>query len=292
MARPTTNVLRGVLFVLAATLLFVVMNAGVKYLSPHLPTVEIIWARVLGHLVFVVAVFAPAYGGWRLLATRHPWTQCARSVLLVASTSFFFTALSRVPLADATAISFTSPFIVAALAGRMLGERVGVQHWTAIGLGFVGALIVIRPTGSGRSVYALLVLGSAACYALYQILTRRVAGADTPETSATYSALVGTLLLSLVVPVFWQTPARLSHWLVLCMLGLLGGIGHYCVAQAFRWGPASILSPIHYVQLIWAAAAGYVLFDHVPSPWTWVGAAIIIASGLSMAWLETRAPLA
>jgi drug/metabolite transporter (DMT)-like permease len=289
---PTTNVLRGILFVVLATLLFVVMNSGVKYLSPHLPTVELIWARTLGHLLFVIALFAPARGGWRLLATRKPVVQLGRSLLLLASTSFFFTALGRVPLADATAVSFTSPFIVAALAGPMLGERVRPAHWVSIGLGFLGALIVIRPTGEDTSPYAFLVLGSALCYALYQILTRQVAGVDPPETSVTYSALIGTLVLSAMVPLFWQTPERLSHWLILAALGLLGGLGHYCVARALMWGPASILSPFHYVQLVFAAAMGYLVFDHVPSPWTWVGAAIIIASGLALAWWETRSPAA
>ena len=280
--------LRGVGFVVVATLLFVTMNTAVKYLAPHLPTVELIWARTLGHLLFVIALFAPSHGGWRLLVTRRPRIQLARSFLLLASTSFFFTAIGRVPLADATAISFTSPFIVAALAGPILNERVRVEHWVSIAIGFVGALIVIRPTGAGTDPYALLVLGSACCYAVYQLLTRRIAGVDAPETTVVYSALVGTLVLSAIVPFVWKTPERPFHWLILGSLGLLGGLGHYCVARAFLWGPAAILSPIHYVQLVWAATVGYLVFGHVPSVWTWVGAAVIIASGLGIAWVETR----
>ncbi|MGH7277174.1 MAG: DMT family transporter [Candidatus Rokuibacteriota bacterium] len=283
-----TRVLRGVLFVVLATILFVVMNTGVKYLSGDVPTLVMIWARTLGHLVFVIALFAPTHGGWRLLATQRPAIQMARSLLLLVSTSFFFTALGYVPLADATAVSFMSPFIVAGLAGPMLGERVGLVHWLSIALGFVGALIVIRPTGSGASPYAVLVLGSALCYALYQIFTRRVAAIDRPETSVTYSALVGALILSVVIPFVWVTPEHLVHWLILCGLGLFGGLGHYCVARALLWAPASIVSPLHYVQLVWAATAGYLVFDHVPSRWTWVGAAIIVASGLFIAWQQTR----
>lgn len=282
------GILRGVSFMIGATLLFVWMNAGVKLLSPHLPTVELIWARSLGHLLFIVAIFAPGHGGWRLFATRKPAVQLARSLLLIASTSFFFAALGFVPLADATAVSFTAPIGVAALAGPVLGERVGLRHWIAIGAGFAGALVIVRPGGEGANPYALLVLGSAGCYAGYQILTRHVAPFDTPETSVAYSALVGTLVLSSVVPFFWKAPDRLSHWLILSVLGVLGGLGHYCVARAFLWGPASLISPFHYIQLVWAVAVGYLVFGDAPSPWMWVGAAIIVASGFYIAWLETR----
>ena len=281
------RILRGVFFVVLATALFVIMNTGVKLLRAHLPTVELIWARTLGHTLFIFAIFGPSHGGWRLLITRKPATQLARSFLLLASTSLFFTALGFVPLADATAVSFTSPLVVAALAGPMLAERVRLGHWIAIGAGFLGALIVIRPGVAGANPYLLLVIGNSCCYAVYQILTRRMAGFDRPETSVTYSALVGTVVLSAVVPFYWQTPDRLSHWLILIVVGVLGGLGHYFVARALLWGPASILAPIHYVQLIGAAGMGYLAFGDVPSVWTWVGAAVIVASGLYIAWRET-----
>jgi drug/metabolite transporter (DMT)-like permease len=283
------RVLRGIAFVVAATVLFVVMNGAVKHLSHSLPTVELIWARTLVHLLFVGALFAPARGGWPLLATRRPAIQVSRSLLLLVSTSFFFSAIGHVPLADATAVSFTSPFVVAILAARVLRERVTREHWISIAVGFVGALIVIRPTGAGTTPALLLVLGSACCYALYQVLTRRVVGIDSAETSVTYSALVGTLVLSALVPFVWRTPQGAVQWLMLGTLGLLGGLGHYCVARALLWGPASVVAPFHYVQLVWAAVLGYLVFGDVPSAWTWVGAAIIVVSGLALAWHETRA---
>ncbi len=272
-----------------ATVLFVWMNAGVKVLSPHLPVVELIWARTLGHLLFVIAIFAPGHGWWRLFVTRKPAVQVTRSLLLISSTSFFFVALGFVPLADATAVSFTAPIIVAALAGPVLGERVGLGHWLAIGAGFCGALIITRPGAEGTNPYTLLVLGSASCYAGYQILTRHVASFDSPETSVTYSALVGTVVLSCVVPFFWKAPDRLAHWGVLAALGVLGALGHYCVARALFRGPAVLISPFHYVQLVWAAGVGYLVFGEVTSLWTWAGAAIIIASGFYIALRETRA---
>jgi drug/metabolite transporter (DMT)-like permease len=285
--RTVPAIVRGILLMMGATALFICMNSAVKYLSAHLPALELIWARVLGHTVFVTALFAPTHGGWRLFVTRKPRVQLARSILLVSSTAFFFSAIGHVPLADATAISFTAPLIVALLAGPMLGERITPGHWIALLVGFTGTLVVVRPTGSGVNLHALLVLGSAACYAGYQLLTRRVAGIDPPETSVSYSALVGTVILSLLVPFWWQTPDRLAHWLLLAALGLLGGLGHYLVARAFMWAAASIISPFHYMQLIWAAILGYLLFGDVPGASTWLGALLIMGSGLFVAIRES-----
>lgn len=264
------------------------MNTGAKYLGAYLPTAQIVWARTLTHLLFVIGLFAPTHGGWRLFVTRKPTIQIGRSLCLVTSTSFFFTALGHVPLADATAVTFTSPLIVAGLAGPILGERVDRRHWAAIAVGFLGALVVIRPTGAGTNPWIFLVFGNATTYAVYQILTRRVGAWDRPETSVTYSALVGAVLLSLGAPLFWRTPEQLGHWVLLGALGLFGGLGHYCVARGLLWGPASILSPFHYAQLISAAVAGYLVFGHVPSAWTWLGAMLIVASGLSIASREAR----
>jgi drug/metabolite transporter (DMT)-like permease len=280
-------ILHGILQMIAATVLFVCMNTIAKVLSPELPSVEIVWARSAGHFVFIVALLGPRFGWARLFDTRSLPLQIGRSLLQVGSQMFFFTAIGRVQLADATAVSFTAPFVVAALAGPMLRERVGAGHWAAIAAGFAGALIVIRP-GGGMNAYLWLILGSSICYALYQLLTRRVAAFDRPETSVTYSALVGTVLLSLVVPFEWTTPSGGWAWAGLVALGVLGALGHYLVAHALTVAAASIISPFHYVQLVWAAGMGYVVFGDVPSVWTWLGAAVIITSGLSIAVKEAR----
>jgi drug/metabolite transporter (DMT)-like permease len=271
-----------------ATGFFVCMNTAAKVLAATLPTIEIVWARSLVHVAAIVVVFAPRHGARRLFATRRPGVHVLRSLLFVASTLMFFTALGRVPLADATAVSFTSPLIVGALAGPMLGERVDRRQWAAIAVGFVGALIIIRPTGGAASPFLLLVVGNSACYAVYQILTRKVSPHDRAETSVAYSALLGTLALSLVVPFAFQRPERAWQWALLASLGLMGAAGHYCVARALTWGPASIVAPLHYVQLVGAAALGYLVFADVPPAWTWIGAAVIVASGIYLAWTEAR----
>jgi drug/metabolite transporter (DMT)-like permease len=203
----------------------------------------------------------------------------------------FITAIGQVPLADATSISFSAPLIVAALAGPTLGEPVSRLQWAAIATGFGGALLIIRPTGGAATLWALLILGSAFCYAGYQILTRQVAGVDPPQTSVLYSALAGAVVLSAIVPFFWRTPSGWLPWLLFLSLGLVGGVGHYCVARAFSYGQAAVISPFHYAQLIWASAVGYLVFGHVPSAWMWLGAAVIIGSGLLLALPEAAIPV-
>jgi drug/metabolite transporter (DMT)-like permease len=276
------NILRGILFMCASSAIFPVMNALVKHLSAELPTFEIVWARNVSHLVFVTLLFAPKLG-WRLAATRRPGGQVLRSCFLLGSNIFYFTAMATVPLAEAAAITFISPFLVAFIAAVVLGERVGRAHWLAMAFGFLGALIVVRPGSGDLPWQAVFVLGSSLCYATYQVLTRGAAAEDSPETQVFYASMVGSVLTSLAVPFVWQAPE--SAWTVLKLgsLGVLGGLGHYCVARALMWGPAPVISPFQYLQLVAASLFGYFIFGDVPSLWTYVGAVIIIASGLSIA---------
>jgi len=285
---PHTDVLRGIMFMLASAILFPVMNAAAKWLTDEYNTVEIVWARNLGHLLFLVLLFAPARGFAALVRTTRPALQLTRSLLFVGGNLLFFSAIGHLPLALASAITFTAPFIVTALSVPMLGEKVGPRRWAAVVVGFAGALVVIRP-GLGEVHWSvLLLIANAASYALYQILTRRVATHDRPETSAFYSALLGSVALCLAVPFFWHMPGSVWEVVVLSSLGVLGGLGHYCVARAFMWGPASVLSPFNYAQLIGAAILGYLIFDNVPDRWVWLDAAIIVASGLYIAYRERR----
>lgn len=303
--RPLTNgmhlptnragILRGILLMCAAAMCFSVMNALAKYLSTKagFSSQEVIWARNLGHLLFVIALFAPKRGIVGLLRSQRLGIQVIRSLLLLTSTVCFFVSLKFIPLALASSISFTAPFIVTALAAPMLGEKVGIQRWSAVVAGFIGALIVIRPGAENFHWASFLVIGSATCYAFYQILTRRVVGHDSPETTVTYSALVGTLLMSAAVPFDWRTPDEPGHIAMFLALGLLGGSGHYFIARALVQAPASIVSPFNYVQLIGATALGFLIFGDFPDLWMWIGAAIIVASGVFIVWRETRrsAPL-
>jgi len=275
----------GILYMCAAVALFPFLNAGVKLLSADYPTAQIVWLRYLGHLAFMLILFLPRHGP-ALFRTSQPKAQWTRSVLLLSSTVLYFTALTFVPLTTAATISFTNPFIVTALSVPLLAEQVGPRRWAAVIIGFAGALIIIRPGFEGFHPAALLVVGSAACYALYQVLTRRIAGHDDPATTITYTAVIGALLSTLVGPFVWQTPVGLRDWLLFAGLGFFGGLGHYLVVKSFQWGQASVLAPFGYGQLIGATVLGYLLFGDFPDRWTWVGAAIVVACGIYIAYRE------
>jgi drug/metabolite transporter (DMT)-like permease len=263
------------------------LNASAKYLGHSYSTVEIVWARYAGHFAYMVLVFFPRRG-LHLFATANLWVQVLRSALLVSATGVYFTALHYTDLPTAAVISFVSPFIITALSGVMLGEPVGPRRWSAVGIGFLGALLILRPGSGVVHLASFLVLISAACNALYQLLTRSLAARDSAETSNTYIAVVGFVLSSLAVPFFWQTPTSPLDLLLFVSLGIFGGFGHYFIVKALEWGPAAVVAPLNYGQLIGTVIIGYFAFGEFPDRWTWAGAIVIIASGLYIFYRERR----
>lgn len=269
----------GILFMCTAASLFPMMNGLAKLMSQDYSSAQVVWARTLSHLVFMLVLFAPKAGA-RIFRTRRPGLQFVRSCMLIGSTFFYFTALKYVPVAQAASISFTAPLIVVLLAGPMLGEKITPNRLAAVLVAFAGVLVVIRPGAAVFHWASLLILGTATCYAIYQILTRKVANWDPPETSAVYSALLGSLLMSLVVPFAWRTPDSVVDTLLLTSLGILGGLGHYCVARAMTYAPANFVSPFQYWQMIGSVTVGYLLFSEIPDRYTWIGASLIIGAGI------------
>jgi drug/metabolite transporter (DMT)-like permease len=277
----------GIFFMCAATTCFPIMNGIVQVLSRTYPSEQIIWARTAGHLVIVLALVIPRYG-IEVLATKRPAAQVSRSLLLLGSTTLFFFAVKDVPLAKAASISFMAPFFVTLLAVPMLGERIDAKRLAAVLVGFSGVLVVIRPGSEVFQPAALLIVGSAFCYAVYQVLTRLVAGIDRPETSVMYSGLVGTVVMSFVVPFVWIMPHNATDLMLHLALGLLGAGGHWCVAKAMTYGQASVISPFQYWQMIGSVLVGYVVSGLFPDAYTWVGAGIIVACGVTLAVAESR----
>jgi drug/metabolite transporter (DMT)-like permease len=266
---------------------FALMLGAAKVLATTYSSLQISWARAFGHIVFLLIAFLPRHG-LAVLRTRRLVTQLTRSALLFTSNLLSFLALAFIPLAKQASISQTAPLIVTLLAGPMLGERTTLPRVIALACGFAGVLVVIRP---GTVVFhwaSLAVVVSAAAYAVYQILTRRVAGLESPETSALYSSVVGAFGMLVVMPFVWITPEGWLDLLLFCSVGVLGALGHYCIAIAFGFGPANILSPFQYFQLLAAAAVGFFVFGEAPDGFTWLGAAVIVASGLYIGWTQTR----
>ena len=276
-----------IFFMCAGVSTFPFMNAAVKLLSAGYPALQITWARFTGHLLVMLVIFLPQYR-WALLQTRQPLVQVARSVLMLMSNLVFVMAIGRIPLATASAIGFTSPLIVTALSVPLLHESVGWRRWTAVLVGFSGALLVIRPSAGFTEPAVLLLLISALTYALYQIATRWVSRHDNAATGIIFSALVGSIALTAAIPFIAVMPRTIFDALLFASLGLLGGFGHYLVIRAFQLGSAAVIAPLGYVELLGSTALGYVIFGNFPDTWTWAGASIIIASGAYIAVRERR----
>lgn len=277
----------GILFMLGSATLFPIMNGFVKMLSADYTSEQIIWARNSTHLLFVLALFAPRRG-WAIFRTRRPALQLARSVLLLLSTICFFTAVKYIDLGKAATIQFVAPFIVSLMAWRLLGESLSASRLAAVGLGFVGAVIVIRPGSSLFQWADLLPLGSSFFYACYQVCTRFLADKDSAETSVVYSAMIGTAAMALVLPFAWKTPDNLFDFVVMAGLGVIGGLGHYCIARAMQHAEASVVAPFNYWQIVGSSLFGLVVFGEFPDAFVWAGAAVIVVAGAFIAWQETR----
>ncbi len=263
---------------LFALFLIAAMEAAAKALSASFPVLQIVWARYVFHLLFILPLIAH-HGIARTLRTRHPVGQITRSFFLLGMTGLLFYAIRKVPLADATSILFLAPLMVTALSAVWLQEHVGPRRWVAVAIGFVGAMIILRPGASVFSVGAVPLLGAAVCLAMYQVLTRVVSQIDPPMTTLTYTGGIGILLSSFALPFGWQTP-DLYGWLALAGVGALGAAGQYAFIRVYERVPASALAPFGYIHLLWATGFGFLLFGNLPDRWTVLGAAVISGSGL------------
>jgi drug/metabolite transporter (DMT)-like permease len=275
----TPNRLVGIALMCGAVAAFSCLDATAKYLNGHMDTLQVVWARYAGAFALALLLSNPVTTPG-LMRTSRPVLQIVRSALLLGSSIFNFLAFRYLQLDQALSILFSVPFMVAALAGPMLGEWIGWRRWTAISVGFAGVLVVMRPGPTGFDPAALLSVGSAVCYALYGITTRLLARSDSSETTLFYTNLVGVVVMSPIVLLVWSTPASVWIACLMVLMGALGSFGHYLLIAGHRLAPASILSPFMYTQLIWAVMLGYLIFGDVPTGWTLAGAGIVIASGL------------
>ena len=279
---------RGVILLLGATLCFIALDASSKYLIAYFAAPLIVWARFLVHLIFMLVVIAPRMG-LDLVITQRPWLMILRGLLLVVCSMFVLLAFRTLPLAETVALVFVTPLFVALLAGPLLGEKVQLKSWLAIVAGFCGVLLIVRPGGALFGVGVLFALAAALCNAVYQVLTRKLATTEPALRQLFYTALVGTLSMSFFLPLFWtgEMPT-LNQALIITSLGLYGGIGHFLLILAFRDTPASTLSPLFYIQLVWATLLGWMIFGQLPDLLATAGMLIIGASSLSIALNQPR----
>jgi drug/metabolite transporter (DMT)-like permease len=270
-----------------AVIFFCVTDLLAKYLTRFYPVTLIVWARFTFHLLLVVLLLGPRYRT-RLVKTKRLAEQVLRGLLLFLGALFFISALKFLPLAEATAIAYLSPLFVALLSVIFLKEKLELSRWIAILCSFGGVIIIIRP-GSGVFTWAsLLPIANAFTFAVYQIVTRRIAGVESPYTSIFYVGLVGTVLLSVILPDVWVAPQSVGHVIAFATIGMLGALGHLILIKANVYAPASRLAPFSYSQLIWVAIIGFVVFGDFPDSWSLLGMAILVASGIYMATQQRR----
>ncbi len=269
--------LKGILLMNLAMLLLAGMDGISKTLAVDYAVPQILSVRFLIFCLFALALARPK-SLRAAFRSRHPYLQIARSLIIVIEVAVFILAFRHLPLADAHAISGIAPLLVTALAVPVLGEKVGPRRWSAIAIGFLGLLIIVRPGIGVFNPAALIPLAGACLWAVYQILMRKVAD-DSAATSLLYMAIIGALVMTVLAPFFWRPPDA-TGWLLLLSLGVVGSLGHYVLIKAFQAAPASTLQPFHYIVLLWAAVVGYLVFGDVPDIWTIVGAAVIAGSGL------------
>ena len=280
--------LLGIGLVLVAYLLFVFTDSSAKWLGLiGMPVLQIVFLRYAIHLGIVSALYLPQQGAG-LLRSNNMKIQVLRALALLGSSLCNLTAVQYIPLTVTGSIAFTMPLILCALSVPLLGETVGWRRWTAIGVGFIGTLIIVQPGGAAFHPAALLSLAGAVFSAFYFLLTRRLAGVDSAATQQFYGAVFATIILTPFALAHWVWPTNALDWTVFFAVGTTAYVGHQFSTVAMRFAPASTLAPFAYVQIIFFAVISWLVFGQPPGFWLYVGAPIVIGSGLYI-WLRERA---
>ncbi len=282
------NARLGIPLMIATTFVFAVQDGLSRYLASEYNTVLIVMIRYWFFAAFVVALSASRKGGIRrVAATTQPLLQITRGVLLVAEICVMVIAFVKLGLVASHAVFTSYPLLIAALSGPILGEKVGPRRWMAIGIGFIGVLIILRPGFAVFAPEALIPLLSALMFAVYGLLTRYVARKDSAETSFFWTGVAGAVAITLIGPFFWE-PIIGNDWWIMGLLCLTGAGGHYLLIKAYEVAEASTVQPFAYFQLVFAAAIGLTIFGETMDLWIVLGAGLIIGSGLFTLWRERQ----
>ena len=276
----------GIACMVASTMFITLNDAAVKWVSTGIPVGEIIFFRGLFALI-VTGLFVWRTARLDALRVSNVRGIVARASCMVVGTFLFVSGLAVMPLADVVSIVFIGPLLITAMAPLLLGEHVGWHRWSAVGAGFVGMIVMLRPTGGGLYWLALLPVGAAFTGALRDIITRRLSATDSSLAILIYCTAAVTAAGLATLPFGWRTPGLLD----LALLGFSGLMlfgAHFLMIEAFRYAQVAVVSPFKYVALVWAVMVGYLLWADIPDQWTLTGGGLIIASGLYVLHRETR----
>ena len=278
--------LKGVLFFMTAIFLISVVDTVCKVFTKDLHSIQLVWGYFVGiNLTLWVFFLFKGEKFSNLRRTERPLLQIIRPAFLVCSISNLFIGLTYLPIAEATVIGFVAPLFITALSVPILKEHVDIHRWSAVAIGLVGVIIIIRPGGDLWHLASVMPLLGALFFALFQIITRLLAATERTHTTLFYTGLGGLAWSSLIVPFVWVTPS-ITHIFVFLSTGAMGAMAHLCMISAFDRAEASLLAPYNYTKLIWVSVLGYLIFNDVPSLDMWIGAIIIVSAGFYVLYRE------
>lgn len=281
-----SNTLKGMAAAVGGMALITANDAVSKYLTESFPVGQVICLRQAATLL-VIATYVVLVSGWSAVRVVSWPGQLTRGLLFITGSAFMVLSLSLLPLATVIAILFASPTLIAAFSMPVLAERVSLNRWIAIMVGFVGVLIIIRPGGTTFEWVLLIPLAAAVFNALRDLVTRRLARTETSIAILFWSGIIVTAAAATTAPFGWQ-PVALSAAAWFLAVGVLHAGAHFLLIEAFRMAEASVIAPVRYTALIWATLIGFVVWGDVPDAWVVIGAAVIITSGLYMVHAESR----
>jgi drug/metabolite transporter (DMT)-like permease len=286
-ADSARNRLTGIGLVSLAYVTFSLLDGSAKWLVGSMPVIMVVWLRFAIHVVVAGAALFPLRG-FSLIRTSHLRWHLVRGLMFMAMTGINFWALQYLQLTITSSIFFTVPLIIAVLGAPLLGEKLDRGRWLAIITGFIGVLVIVRPGSADFHPAMLASLINAILYAVFMMMTRRLAAYDSPETIQYLPAVVATIGLAPFAIAAWEVPDTALEWTVACLMGVLGATGHYLLALAHRYAPSTVIAPFLYQQVFYMAIFGYLVFGDVPGTAVWVGATIVILSGLYLFHRERR----
>jgi len=270
--------MKAIVFNLLAWVMLPVMDGFAKYLSSDLPVLQITWARYFFTVVFTLPVMFFFYNK-QLVWTKKPKLQFVRGIILLCANICFFYSISVISLAKALTLAFIAPLIVTAFSSILLGEKVGVKRWTAVIIGFIGSLVVIRPGFVELNLASFAALGTGVMYGFYLIITRKLSTSDNSLLTLLLTGLVGAVIISCVVPFIWVKPT-FNQWSMMAGIGVFACIGHLFLILSLKYADASKLAPFSYFEIITNIIIGYFFFNNFPDNWTFLGLFIIVLSGV------------
>ena len=277
--------MRAVILNLSAWIVLPIMDGFAKFLSTDLPVLQITWARYFFTVFFVLPIMLFFFKK-NLVRTKKPKLQFLRGLILLTANICFFYSISVISLAKALTLAFIAPLIVTAFSPFFLNEKVGVKRWTAVIIGFIGSLVVIRPGFLEINLASLSALGTGVLYGFYLIITRKLSSSDNPLLTLLLTGVVGATIISTIVPFVWVKPS-LDQWFIMATIGIFACIGHLLLILSLKYADASKLAPLSYFEIVTNIIIGYYFFNDFPDNWTFLGLFIIVLSGIYISRRES-----